>query len=86
MGQPRDLVKTTPAPAAMPSGVSERLSVYSRSGVPEVWMADLETEALEVARDPDSSGAYRELRRHARTEAIMPRAIPQIELRVGDLL
>jgi hypothetical protein len=70
----------------MPSGVSERLSVYSRSGVPEVWMADLETEALEVARDPDSSGGYRGLGRHARTEAITPRAIPQIELRVGDLL
>ncbi len=70
----------------MHSGVSERVSVYSRSGVPEVWMADVEAELLEVARDPDGSGGYRERRHHARADEVTPRALPQIRLRAGDLL
>ncbi len=73
-------------PAGMQSDVSERVSVYSRSGVPEVSMADVEAKALEVARDPDGSGGYRDLRRHARTDEVTPRALRQIQLRVGDLL
>jgi len=70
----------------MHSGVSERVSVYSRSGVPEVWMADVEAELLEVARDPDGSGGYRERRHHVRADEVTPRALPQIRLRAGDLL
>lgn len=72
--------------AGMQPDVSERVGVYSRSDVREVWVADVEAEALDVARDPDGSGGYRELRRHARTDEVTPRALPQIQLRVCDLL
>jgi Uma2 family endonuclease len=85
-GAPDVLLVVEVVLGGMHSDVSERVSVYSRMGVPEVWLADVEAEALEVARDPDGSGGYRERRHHGRADEVTPRALPQIRLRAGDLL
>lgn len=67
-GGPRDFFETHPDAAdlvvevsdsTLPFDRSRKLGVYSRHGIPEVWIANLVDERLEVFRNPDA-GSYRE--------------------------
>lgn len=62
-----------------------KLSLYARAGVPEVWIADLTRDLLEVHREPGPSGYARraELRRG---DQVAPVALPDVLLVVADLL
>lgn len=59
---------------------------YAAAGVPEYWLADLEQEIVEVARDPDDD-AYAERIRHRRGDALpLPTSIDIDPIPVGDIL
>jgi Uma2 family endonuclease len=62
-----------------------KLSVYARAGVRETWLANLETDRLEVYRRPTADG-YRDTRVVGRGEPITIEALPDVTLTVDDLL
>ncbi|MCP3958773.1 MAG: Uma2 family endonuclease [bacterium] len=63
-----------------------KVPTYARHGVPEVWIADLEGAAVEVYRRPAADG-YARVERLDDPEAIVsPRLLPQLRLRVKDLV
>lgn len=62
-----------------------KLPTYARSGIPEVWIVDLQGERVEVYRDP-VGGRYRQAQVHARGAALTPGAFPDLTLPVDDIL
>jgi Uma2 family endonuclease len=63
----------------------EKVPLYGRSGIPEVWVVDLSTGQIEVYCAPTSSGyAEHETVRHG--GSLRPGAIPHIELSADDVL
>lgn len=63
----------------------EKVPLYSRSGIPEVWVVDLSTGQIEVYRAP-TSGGYAEHETVRRGGSLRPGAIPQIELHAHDVI
>jgi Uma2 family endonuclease len=64
---------------------SEKVPLYARSGVPEVWLADLPQDVLLVYRDPTPDG-YRTIRVAQRGEQIAALAFPDRPIAVADIL
>ena len=62
-----------------------RLPLYARVGVQESWLCDLVSQRVEVHRDPVGN-RYRAVRVHARGEALVSLAFPDVTLVVDDLL
>lgn len=62
-----------------------KVPLYARSGVPEVWLVDLDQAAITVYRDP-TSGGYRTLQTLRRGASLAPAALPDVELAVSDIL
>jgi Uma2 family endonuclease len=62
-----------------------KLPLYSRESVPEVWIADLTADVIEVYRQP-SRGGYTDVRHASRGESISPIALPNLTLAVSDIL
>ena len=62
-----------------------KLPLYAAAGITEYWIVDLEAERIEVYREPGAKG-YGRVQRLARGEAISPAALPDIVLRVDDIL
>ncbi|HLO51845.1 MAG TPA: Uma2 family endonuclease [Kamptonema sp.] len=58
---------------------------YSRSGIQEVWLWDLDTNCLEVYRLPTANG-YSSMQRFERGEMVSPLAFPDFELSVDWIL
>ncbi len=59
--------------------------LYARSGIPELWLVDLDQETLTVYRDPTASG-YKTVRVLRRGESIAPGSFPDRPLAVDDIL
>jgi len=62
-----------------------KLPRYAAAGISEVWIVDLDADAVEVYRAPAPT-AYTESRRLVRGEALAPSAFPDVSLAVGDIL
>lgn len=62
-----------------------KLPLYARSGVPEVWIVDLEGELVERHTGP-SGGIYRHLERARRDETLASAALPELALDVNSVL
>ena len=63
-----------------------KLSLYARSGVPGVWLVDLNESVVEVYAAPER-GEYRESRRAVRGEPLAPREVAgSSPVAVGDIL
>lgn len=62
-----------------------KLPRYARLGVPEVWIVDVEGQAVEVYRTPSGSG-YRDIQRAGLEGDVSPTAFPDLRVSVGDLL
>jgi len=62
-----------------------KVPLYARAGVPEVWVVDVEGQALWVHRLPEGE-AYREVWRLEAGEEVAPEAFPAHRLRVQDIL
>ena len=62
-----------------------KLPLYSRSGVQEAWIMDLQNGAMERHTEPSQSG-YRLVRRAGRGESLPSEAMPELVLRFDDVL
>ena len=63
----------------------QKLPLYARHGIPEVWLVDVTTETILVSRDPGPS-RYRTSWTVGRSDRLAPLAFPQRELTGLELL
>ena len=63
----------------------EKLPLYARHVIPEVWLVDLNTDTILVSRDPAPSG-YGTSWTVRRGDRLAPLAFPERELAATDLL
>ena len=62
-----------------------KLPQYAGAGIPEVWIVDLSAERVEVFREP-VDGEYRSHRVVGRGGNITPVSVPDLSLRVEEIL
>lgn len=62
-----------------------KLSVYARAEIPEVWIVDLPGDGVEVNSKP-VNGSYQSSKRAKRGELLTPKRIPDLKIRVEDIL
>ena len=62
-----------------------KLPRYAKSGVPEVWIENLEDDLLLVFRDP-AGGAYQACLTLRRDDALSVAAFPDVVFKVEDFL
>jgi Uma2 family endonuclease len=67
---------------------SEKLPLYARCGVAEVWLVAVGSgeNYIEVCRDPSPEEGYGFHQRHRRGETLTPAALPEAAASVGDVL
>ena len=63
----------------------EKTRRYARSGIPELWIFILETDEIEVSRQPTAEG-YADVRIYRPGDTLTIQELPGIEFRVDDLL
>lgn len=59
--------------------------LYARYNIAEVWLVDCEAGVVEVYRGPTAQG-YLEVSRLERGQRLAPKALPQLELAVDNIL
>jgi Uma2 family endonuclease len=64
---------------------SVKLPIYARSGIREVWIADLNSDTITVFRTPKEK-TYTETFTRQRQESISPDAFPDFSIGVDELL
>lgn len=62
-----------------------KVPLYARSGIPEIWLVNLEEDCIEVYSNPAAAG-YRQSTIVHRGEQIAPTALPGLELNGDDIL
>ena len=62
-----------------------KLSLYARTGIPEVWIIDLHSRQLEVFTHPSSEG-YASSRTLSSGDSVSPSAFADISLAVDDII
>ena len=62
-----------------------KLPLYASASVPEVWIVNLVSRAVEVFREPSEAG-YGESRTIKRGESISPASFPGLSIAVSDIL
>lgn len=63
-----------------------KAALYARAGIPEYWIVNLRHGRVEVYRQPDATGLYRDIRVAAEHETLTLVALPDVCLAVADLL
>ena len=64
--------------------VSTKMPLYARAGIVEAWVVDVETDAVQVFRDPEAAG-YRESFTVGGDERLGVRAMPEVSIKVSEL-
>lgn len=64
----------------------DKLPLYARAGIQEVWLVDLIEECIEAYREPLRDGPYQTRHVFRRSEQVTLSAFPDIHLSVDDLL
>jgi Uma2 family endonuclease len=62
-----------------------KLPLYARAALREVWLVDLDAERIEAYRQPEPDG-YRQTRVLRRGESTTVEALPDLAIRVDDIL
>jgi Uma2 family endonuclease len=62
-----------------------KLPFYARASIPEVWLIDLETQKIEVYREPSAQG-YRQTEIVEREQSLKIHAFSDVELKVTEIL
>jgi Uma2 family endonuclease len=63
-----------------------KAAVYARAGIPEYWVVNLETRAVEAFAEPESAtGTYRRTRTYSPADTLVSEALPGVSLRVAEL-
>lgn len=58
---------------------------YAQNGIPELWIFPLESDEIEVSRQPTPQG-YAHIQRYRRGDTLTIQALPQIRLTADELL
>ncbi|HEX4999536.1 MAG TPA: Uma2 family endonuclease [Terriglobia bacterium] len=72
----------------MPRANSDRTlsaALYAQTGIREVWIADLNQDAVHVHRNPQGQ-TYTSIETRRRGESVSPEAFPDFSIAVEDLL
>ena len=64
---------------------NEKLPLYARAGIPEVWIVNLRDRRVEAYTEPDD-GAYASVRHFEVHDTISPQAFPDIALPVERII
>ena len=64
---------------------TRKIPMYARAGIPEVWVINLVDRVIETWSDP-ADGAYRQQQTYKPGETIAPKAFPDCQLPVDDIL
>lgn len=62
-----------------------KIPLFARSGIPEAWLLDIPARRLEVYSQPDD-GRYLAMISHSEDEVVSPKAFPDVEVTIGELL
>lgn len=62
-----------------------KVPLSARAGIPEVWLAELDAEKIEVYRQPGPHG-YQEVQTVRRGQQLFPQAFPELALASDDIL
>jgi Uma2 family endonuclease len=73
------------ADSSLDTDEREKALLYAKTGIEEYWVVNVVTRSLVVFRHAGEFG-YKETRRYSEEETIAPIAVPEAEVRVGDLL
>ena len=60
-----------------------KLRLYAEAGIPEYWIVDCTTEAVEVYRNPSPNG-YRDVTHVSGTTTLTLQAFPDVELPLAE--
>ena len=63
----------------------EKARRYAQSGIPELWIFVLETDEIEVSRQPTAEG-YSDVRTYRRGDTLTIQELPDVRIAVGELL
>jgi len=84
--RPRDvLLVVEVADTTLEKDRDVKLPLYARAGIQEVWIVDLNGERVEVYREPRAS-AFESIAIRRGADALTVFAIPDVELRAGEIL
>ncbi|MFO1430795.1 MAG: Uma2 family endonuclease [Candidatus Competibacteraceae bacterium] len=61
-----------------------KIPLYARSGIPEVWLIDIQNQRLEIHRQPSQEG-YRQILLPASNEAVSPLLVDGVSIRMAEL-
>ena len=64
---------------------SIKLPVYARSGIPEIWLANLPLDTVEGYSEP-VNGSYQRTRLYKRGESISPQLLPTVVIEINAIL
>jgi Uma2 family endonuclease len=73
------------AETSLPYDREVKIPLYSRHGVREVWLVDLQSDQIEICHQPSAQG-YQSVRRVSRGERLAPEAFPDLEPAVDEVL
>jgi len=73
------------ADTSLESDRAEKVPLYAKSGIPEVWIVDLNAGRVEVYRGP-TSGGYQHHETISRGGSLRPVALGQIELAADQVI
>jgi Uma2 family endonuclease len=77
------LVEVADITAAYDRGI--KIPLYAANGIAEVWLIDVQAQALEVYRGP-ASGHYRESKTFSGAQTVALQALPEVRLSVDEIL
>ncbi len=63
-----------------------KYSLYAGSGVPECWIVNLVNRCLEIWREPQPDGSYRQFQRSRPGERVVVQALPGVASAVAEIL
>jgi hypothetical protein len=83
-GPPESLLVIEVADTSLAYDRTVKLPLYARTGVPEVWIVDLEARAVEIHRQPSDNGYLASERVTAGN--VSPDAFPDLKLDLREIL
>ena len=62
-----------------------KIQLYAEAEVAEVWLVNLPRQVLEVYTQAEK-GKYKIVRKCAKNETVSPKLLPEIKIKVSDIL
>lgn len=62
-----------------------KLRLYAEAKIIEVWLVNLPRQVLEVYIEPEN-GKYKIIKKYEKTQTVAPKLLPEIKLKVSDII